>query len=234
AASNKSNDMEECTYGTLGAFMEEKSNRALYGITCRHVIPQEHEKVYMKIDQNKPPCEFGHSVYTSEKSFEDFAVFKVNDHVKDECKKTFQNDDDYECNAVVHPGYTSDNLIVHKKGAATGWTTGRIQSREYYSNLIPDQNEVFLVSGFDKEFFSRGGDSGSAVFKRDESFDQSTVSVLGMVFGGMESNYEEHRPEIEKSTVCFPLNNPLNTMTERNGLELEFPSKEQSFCSDSD
>ncbi|XP_062585302.1 uncharacterized protein LOC134246971 [Saccostrea cucullata] len=234
ASTSERYELEECCYGTLGAFMEDKSNGELYGITCRHVIPHKHEKVYIRIDQNKPLSEFGHSVYTSEKPFEDLAVFKVNDHVTDECIKTFQNDDEYECNATVYPGHISDNLIVHKKGAATGWTIGRIQSRECYSRLIPDQNEVFLVNGFDEEFFSLGGDSGSAVFKRDESFDQSTVSVLGMVLGGMESNYEDHRPEIEKSTMCFTLNNSLNAMTKCNGLELEFPSIERSLCNDSD
>ncbi|XP_061185122.1 uncharacterized protein LOC133193169 [Saccostrea echinata] len=232
SASANSKDMEE-NYGTLGSFLEEKTSKDLYGITCRHVIPQENEKVFMKILKNKPPSEIGQSVYTSEKNLEDFAVFKVNDYLKDQCIKTFHNDDDEECNAVVHQGNVSDNLVVHKKGATTGWTTGRIQSRECYSHLVPDENEVFLVDGFDKDFFACTGDSGSVVFTRDKSFDQSTVSVLGMVLGGMESNYEDHQPEIEKSTMCFPLDNALSNLSIQNRLKLEFVPKEQS-SSDSD
>ncbi|XP_062596796.1 uncharacterized protein LOC134258285 [Saccostrea cucullata] len=231
ASSNSEDANSNIQYGTLGAFLEEITSKGLYGITCRHVIPHENEKVFMEIQKNDLPSEVGQSVYTSENEWEDFAVFEVKDFLIDQCIKTFHNDDDEECNVEVHQGNDLDNWIVHKKGARTGWTTGRILSRECYSSLIPVKHGVFLVGGFDEDYFARTGDSGSVVFMRKSS--QSTVSVLGMVFGGMENIYNDHQPEIEKSTMCFLLNHALSNLSVQNGLELQFVPRKQS-SSDSD
>lgn len=228
--------VNESCYGTLGAFMKEKRDQQkLYGLSCRHVLNQKNKKIYGKFGTDENFSELGHTIYLAEDSFHDFGVFEVNQDLCDKCEHIFVNDDDKESNAAVHVKDAMVDTIVHKKGAKTAWTTGRIQSPEFYSDLFGNRDDVFLVASLgDTDYFSEEGDSGSIVFTRDRSSDQSSVSVLGMVFGGVDSLYESQCPEIEKSTACFRFNAALDKLNKSETLNLEFISKDSSSSNDFD
>jgi hypothetical protein len=224
--------------GTLGGFMKETHNQhKLYGLSCRHVLDQRNGKVYVKFGTNENLTELGHTSYLAEEPFHDFAMFEVKEDLYHKCEGVFVNDDDDESNAVVHEENLAVGTIVHKKGATTAWTAGRIQSPEFYSNLFEGRDDVFLVTHFgDGDYFAKAGDSGSIVFSRDTSSDQSSVSVLGMVIGGIDEIRESQAPhssEIETSTLCFRLNTALDKLREAEKLSLEFLPKDSSTFSDS-
>lgn len=92
--------------------------------------------------------------------------------------------------------YIQKNLhnvgLVHKIGAATDVTSGRIMSLEYYDKDMDNhcRDNIFLVKGLNGPF-SEEGDSGSLVFCRPNSVKQNYVNVLGMVYAqNITMNYD--------------------------------------------
>lgn len=86
-------------------------------------------------------------------------------------------------NAKVNTKRLENVGIVHKIGKATDVTTGIVLSSEYYDKVMGDSNReyLFLVKGTNGKF-SEDGDSGSLVFCRPRSVQQTNVDILGIVY----------------------------------------------------
>lgn len=102
-------------------------------------------------------------------------------------------------------------------------TTGIVLSPEYYDKLINESNKeyLFLVKGTNGKF-SEEGDSGSLVFCRPRSVQQTHVDILGMVYAsnltvnddddddGVDTD-DDHNDENDEQTKCFPNEGAIKT-----------------------
>lgn len=90
----------------------------------------------------------------------------------------FRREDKKITNAKVYTQNLENVQFVHKIGAETGMTKGRVVSKEYYNKLIDAENQdyVFLVEGTNG-IFSTEGDSGSLVFTGPKTVEQNFVYV---------------------------------------------------------
>lgn len=76
---------------------------------------------------------------------------------------------------------------MHKIGATTNVTKGKILSSEHYAKHL--SKNLFLVKGTGEKF-SDQCDSGALVFSRPRSGRQNYINVLGMVFGNNFIDYD--------------------------------------------
>lgn len=178
----KRNDSGLYYAGTLGGFVRKNDNkRKIYALTCNHIFPEEKQLAYAKdSDEFK---EMGTCVFTTREKGCDFAAIELKDSFLDACDVTVRRDDDKKVNAKVYKHNLHNVGLVHKIGAATNVTSGRIVSLEYYDKEMDSdcQENIFLVKGLNGPF-SKEGDSGSLVFSRPNSVLQNYVNVLGMVY----------------------------------------------------
>lgn len=88
-----------------------------------------------------------------------------------------------QTNAKVNTKRLENIGIVHKIGKATDVTTGIVPSPEYYDKVMEDSNReyLFLVKVTNGKF-SKEGDSGSLVFCRSRSVQQTHVDIVGKVY----------------------------------------------------
>ncbi|XP_062597434.1 uncharacterized protein LOC134258861 [Saccostrea cucullata] len=212
-------------YATAGALLRDNRGQGeLYGLTCHHALPRENEFVYVTSGENKQLAQVGECIYSDQKPFHDFAVFQIDKNKRGTCDTTFLNRMEKPCNVNIHEGPISANSVVHKKGATTNLSDGRITSSEFYHELFGKRSEMFLVSSFnsDEYPFSLQGDSGSVVFQHDRSPEQRSVHALGLVTGGIDEVRDESLKDLLNSTVCLRLNKALSCLSEKKQLDLEF------------
>lgn len=177
----KQNDSELYNSGTLGGFVRTNDKRKIYALTCNHIFPEEKQLAYAK-DSNGFR-EMGTCVFTTKEKACDFAAIELEDSFSDVCDVTVRRDDNKKVNAKLYTKDLRNVGLVHKIGAATNVTSGRIISLEYYDKEMDShcRENIFLVKGLNGPF-SKEGDSGSLVFSRPNSVIQNSVNVLGMVY----------------------------------------------------
>lgn len=159
--------------GTLGGFVKKTNNdKTIYALTCNHLFPRENEGAYTKDLE-----EIGTCVFTTREKGCDFAVIEIKDCYLKSCDMAFRRDDKQKVNANVYSNRLNED-IVHKIGATTDVTKGRIVSPEFY---LDNRENIFLVKGTAGKF-SDQGDSGSLVFCRPNRIQQTYVDVVGMVY----------------------------------------------------
>lgn len=164
-------------YGTLGclAFLNKTKTVAL---TCRHVC---HKDINAFIDNELNERIFlGTCIYTTEIA-SDLAIVGV------EIENYFPNkkllDSRREpANATVFN--INDNLdirgeIVHKIGATSGLTQGKIVSAEWIDNVF----RRIKIKGMNDEAFGSPGDSGSVVFKESMDARNGSLEVVAILVG---------------------------------------------------
>lgn len=225
----KRNDSGLYNAGTLGGFVRRNDNkRKIYALTCNHIFPEEKQLAYAKdFDGFK---EMGTCVFTTREKACDFAAIELKDSFLDACDVTVRRDDDKKVNAKVYKKNLRNVGLVHKIGAATNVTSGRIISWEYYDKEMDSdcRENIFLVKGLNGPF-SKEGDSGSLVFSRPNSVIQNYVNVLGMVYAqNITIDYDDDDNEDQHGTsaacniadnisVCYRIHTALELFKKSQG-----------------
>lgn len=174
--------------GTLGGFVREVNNkRKIYALTCSHIFPLVDQPAY--IDGFQGLNKIGACIFTTKENSCDFAAIEIADSFADECDMAIIRDDKKRVNARLYSESLEYYDIVFKIGATTDVTKGFIISPEFYHDNLNHDN-IFYVKGFHGPF-SEEGDSGSLVFSRPRSAQQTYVNVLGMVYGNVKVYDEE-------------------------------------------
>lgn len=178
---NAQNDDGKYCEGTLGGFVTKVDKTKIYALTCNHLFPEVNQLAYMKNAETFK--DIGVCVFTTRGKSCDFAAIEIKEDFVNECDITFRRDDKKKINAKVNTKRLENVGIVHKIGKATDVTTGIILSSEYYDKVMGDSNReyLFLVKGTNGKF-SEDGDSGSLVFCRPRSVQQTHVDILGIVY----------------------------------------------------
>ncbi|XP_065923825.1 uncharacterized protein [Magallana gigas] len=151
-------------------------------MVMKQTLKQEtHQPAYMEDDQNLK--EIGFCVFTTREKSCDFAAIEIKEALANECDIALRREDKKKTNAKVNTKRLENVGIVHKIGKATDVTTGLVLSPEYYDKEMDDSNReyLFLVKGTSGKF-SEDGDSGSLVFCRPRSVQQTHIDILGMVY----------------------------------------------------
>ncbi|XP_062578048.1 uncharacterized protein LOC134239924 isoform X2 [Saccostrea cucullata] len=193
---------ELTSYATLGAMIRNQvSVEDLYILTCGHVFPRLHMCAYGKLNEESAPCKIGSCIFTSlpeQEHFIDFSVVEVSKDVQKYCKVAFMRSENKKCNAIVYTTESFENTLdyVHKNGATSGWTDGRIQCSGFMAKMFGNRKDVFLVLGKGGKF-CEPGDSGSIVFAPDNSADQENVHILGMLVGTMHGVNADDNSDFE-------------------------------------
>lgn len=222
------NDSEMYNRGTLGGFVRKNDDkRKIYGLTCNHIFPEEKQLAYTNALNNFTVI--GRCAFTTKENACDFAAIEMMDSFIDGCDVPVRRDDKKKVNAQIYTGNLHNVGLVHKIGAATNVTSGRIISMEYYDKEINNhcRDNIFLVKGLNGPF-SEEGDSGSLVFCRPNSVKQNYVNVLGMVFAqNIKTNCDGDDDAFnveDKLSICYRINTALELFKENQGggFEVKF------------
>jgi hypothetical protein len=184
-------------YGTLGclAILNGESTVAL---SCRHVC-LENGIVYIENDLNER-IPLGKCLHTPEGNVQmiqsDLVIIKV-EREAENCfsDKRLQNYLGFPTKAELSNLQNSLDLfgdIVHKLGATSHWTQGRIVSTEVTENI----HGVIAVQGMNGEEFGEPGDSGSIVFRESLDSRERKLEVVAVLTAG---KYES-RSDSEEDT----------------------------------
>ncbi|XP_056022709.1 uncharacterized protein LOC125649017 [Ostrea edulis] len=185
-------------YGTLGclAILNRENTVAL---SCRHVC-LEHNIVYIENELNER-IPLGECIYSSDGNVQniekDFAIIKVDP----EAEKCFSDK-----RLLNHMGKATEtevcNLqeslelvgeIVHKLGATSQWTQGKIVSSEIIGNV----HGVIVVQGMNDEEFGKPGDSGSIVFRESLDSRERKLEVVAVLTAGKYESRSDSEVETE-------------------------------------
>lgn len=196
--------------GTLGGFVTKiGDNTKIYALTCNHLFPETNQPAYMEDDQKLK--EIGFCVFTTREKYCDFAAIEIKETLVNECDIALRRDDKKKINAKVNTKRLENVGIVHKIGKATDVTTGIVLSPEYYDKVMDESNReyLFLVKGINGKF-SEEGDSGSLVFCRPRSEQQTHVDILGMVYANNltfndDDEKEDNDDENDERTKSSPI-----------------------------
>lgn len=192
------NENGNCCTGTLGGFVtksDEESKK--YALTCNHIFPEVNEPAYNQYLESIGSC-----LFTTREQSCDFAAIEIQQPFSDKCDVCVTREDRKKTNARVYAGSIKDIGLVHKIGAKTDVTKGRILSPEWHERTLGrDWMSTFLVQGIG-ENFSEEGDSGSLVFARERSVKQNYVDVMGMVYSKKLALYDnnEENEHVEKNS----------------------------------
>lgn len=165
---------KDAAIGTIGGFVINTNNdEKIYALTCNHLFPIEDIPAY-----TPDLIEIGTCLFTTRDKGCDFAAIEIKECYSDSCDVAFRREDKKKINANVYSSILKSENIVHKIGATTDVTNGRIVSPEFY---FDNRENIFLVKGTAGKF-SDQGDSGSLVFSRPNHIQQNYVDVFGMVY----------------------------------------------------
>lgn len=164
-------------YGTLGclAFL---NNTKTVALTCRHVCKKDSNAF---IDNELNEITFlGTCLYTIEEA-SDLAIVgvEIENHFPN---KKLLNSRREPTNAKVFS--INDKLdirgeIVHKIGATTGLTQGKIVSAEWIGNVF----RRIKIKGMNGKAFGSPGDSGSIVFRESMDARNGSLELVAMLIG---------------------------------------------------
>lgn len=93
--------------------------------------------------------------------------------------------------------------IVHKLGAESDWTQGRIIGTE----IVSRTHGIITIEGMNGDIFGRPGDSGSIVFRETFVGKEETLDILGILYGENKSN---------NFIVCSTLKDALDYLKDSN------------------
>lgn len=218
---------EPDSYGTLGGFAQINSTDVV-GLTNYHVIRQDVEAYVKNGDTTIKLGKCTLVFVPGPESLADFALIKVDDELKEMCRKPLVDDEHEPKSATVYCGELDQicPAIVHKNGASTGMTQGTIVQSLTYREILGkrETRSVLLVEDLEEEEFSKPGDSGSLVFQNSLSASQSSIEVLAILNGRYS-----RRDETEESRyiVCSSMKFICENL-EKKGKRLQFFEKDDS------
>lgn len=222
--------------GTLGGFVTKTNDdQKIYALTCNHLFPRKNLPAYINNFG-----EIGACVFTTRDKGCDFAAIEVKESCLDICDVALRRDDKKKTNAKVYSNSLEFENIVHKIGATTDVTNGRILSPEFYLKVTEKCNRenIFLVKGTAGNF-SEEGDSGSLVFSRPNRIQQNYVNVVGMVYANDLTLYDDDEDEDaedqSKISKCSQeegtRNNEVNVENKPSLIKFDTPDKENKNAS---
>lgn len=189
-----------CTLGSL-ALLNDKDTVAL---SSRHIcengdslyIDKNHRQSAINIDNRRTPL--GRCLYTpSGRSayYNDMAIIELTEEIKNNFNEKRILDNRGVANKAEIMKFDLDDLdltgeIVHKFGAATQWTIGKVVCSE----LLNNEYHFIGVEGMHKKEFGEHGDSGSIIFRKTYDAINGHLEVVAMLYGGDKktSNAQEN------------------------------------------
>lgn len=217
----ESSQTSEIGHGTLGSFAL-LNNEQTIALSCGHVCVKD-KIVYIE-NERKERIALGKCLYTSGEVLKiqsDLAVVGVHSDVE----KYF-----LEKKLLNHMGEptTADVLcvkdkldirgeIVHKLGATTKWTQGKIVSSEIVENV----QGVITVEGMNGKEFGKPGDSGSIVFRESSNARERKLEVVAMLSAGKfefkdQTAGEEEQKSAQKLVLCSVFKDALEHLRGNN------------------
>lgn len=93
--------------------------------------------------------------------------------------------------------------IVHKLGATSEWTMGKIVSSEIVENI----QGVITVKGMNGKEFGKPGDSGSIVFRESQNARKRKLEVVAVLSAGKfeykdQTTGDEEQKSTQKLVLC--------------------------------
>lgn len=123
--------------GTLGGFVTKTDDeRKIYAVTCSHLFEKENQLAYTvnPVDGAIGKCVF---TCTTKDKFYDFAAIEIVGSLSSKCDVALRREDTKKISAKVYKESLECINFVHKIGAETNLTKGRILSPEYYNKALP-------------------------------------------------------------------------------------------------
>ena len=186
-------------YGTLGclAILKKKIGpEQAVALSCKHVC-MLNETVYIKDGQTERKA-LGRCIFTSPGPISiqnDFAIVEVNPNIERLfSRKKLIDQAGIPTNAKI----CEENLsligeIVHKLGATTQWTTGKVVCSE----IIENTQGIIAVKGMNGDVFGKRGDSGSIVFRKTFRGREQILEIVAMLTYG---EYEDRQQRTEEES----------------------------------
>ena len=186
-------------YGTLGCLAilkKEDSPEQPVALSCKHVC-MLNETVYIEDGQSERKA-LGRCIFTSPGPISiqnDFAIVEVNPTIERLLsKKKLIDEAGIQTNAQV----CEENLrligeIVHKLGASTQWTIGKVVRSE----IIGNTQGIIAVKGMNGDVFGEHGDSGSIVFRKTFRGREQILEIVAMLTYG---EYEDRQQRTEEES----------------------------------
>ncbi|XP_061183418.1 uncharacterized protein LOC133191699 [Saccostrea echinata] len=200
----------EDNYGTLGCLAILNQERVV-ALSCRHVCI-ENSTVYIEHESNER-IPVGRCLQNRKGEIQtiqsDLAIVGVNKEVENAfSSKGLLNHKGKPTKAEVSPEEDSLKFIddiVHKLGASSQWTQGRIVSSEIIGNV----DGIIAVKGMNDEEFGEPGDSGSIVFRESFNTRDRKLEVIAVLTAGRyeaRSDSDEEKQEEKQNKHDSKLN----------------------------
>ena len=215
---------ENAQYGTLGC-LAKLNNQTTVALTAMHVGCKT---VYVENDNNER-LPLGKLVNKlPEDSFmeiqNDLAIIAVNSHVEDFLsEKKLLNFFRSPSKATICLAETTSlyKNIVHKFGASSNFTTGRVVQAEVVSENIG----IFEVEAMaPDETFGEPGDSGSIVFRQLFDNNEGDIEVVAILSGTSGPNDETENTGTTPKIVCTHFHKALLHFEKQTDFETRIKS----------
>ena len=186
-------------YGTLGclAILKKRDNsQQVVALSCKHVC-NLNETVYIEDGQTERKA-LGRCVYTFPGPISiqnDFAIVEVDPAIEILLSRKKLID---QAGIPTKAQVCEENLelfegIVHKLGASTQWTTGKVVRSE----IIGNTQGIIAVKGMNGDVFGEHGDSGSIVFRKTFRGREQILEIVAMLTYG---EYEDRQQRTEEES----------------------------------
>lgn len=209
-------------HGTLGS-LALLNNKQTVALSCGHVCITD-KIVYIE-NERKERIALGKCLYSSGEALRiqsDLAIVGVHSEVE----KNFP-----EKKLLNHMGEPTaadvlcvkDKLdirgeIVHKLGATSEWTMGKIVSSEIVENV----QGVITVKGMNGKEFGKPGDSGSIVFRESPNAKERKLEVVAVLSAGkleykdQTASEEDEQKSTQKLVLCSVFKDALEHIRKNN------------------
>lgn len=222
----------DADYATIGSLVKRNGFR-MAALTCQHpFLGKQNPSVFVNINGSvvKLGSDMFHA-HSIKSVIDDFALIDVDLQtipiIETHCEKRLLDFNGQPATSDISDCPDAKDLyelvdeIVHKRGAATQFTTGKIKEagRIHHEINFPDLAPAFIVKPLgENRFFANHGDSGSLVFLPSLSIENRIV-VLGMVcFRAPEEIFND--PCL---VLCVPLreavDNLINKVPDIDGID---------------
>lgn len=221
AQQDEGSQTSENGHGTLGS-LALLNNKKTIALSCEHVCVRD--KIVFIENEQKERIPLGKCLYTSGEALKiqsDLAIVDVNTEVENHFpKKKLLNHMGEPTTAAVL--CVRDKLdirgeIVHKLGATTKWTQGKIVSSEIVENI----QGVITVKGMNGKEFGKPGDSGSIVFRESQNARERKLEVVAVLSAGKleykdQTTGDEEQKSPQKLVLCSVLQDALEQIRKNN------------------
>lgn len=190
--------------GTSGSLMLANDEK-MVAVTAFHAIDKM-DSLYTLIDGSVERLGKGIPQPNNklEKMHDDIALILIDENtrkiVDEKCEKRLIDQFGYPSQAEIPSHSLKVGDIVHKRGAATGLTTGIVKDvRTLNMGHFTLPCVVFFIIGRNSSPFAEHGDSGSLVFLKSFNPDKEVLEIHAMVQGKILA------PTPNAAVICFPI-----------------------------